>query len=220
MTLTDILDIIFKRIKLLIILPVIFFIVSMVYSFEIVAPTYTSSATFMVLNQTYYDSITYNDLMIGSILISDYQYLATTSSVYQDAAEKLGMENLDGCKVNVSAVENTRVIKLSVVSTDPEKSANVANALTEALVDKISEIMKVDNITIVEYATVPLGASGPNRSKIVFIATAVGLIIAVGIVIILEFMDNTLRTSEDVEKSLGIPVLAQISKIETEEDDD
>lgn len=219
MTLTDILDIVFKRIKLLVILPVVFFVASMVYSFEIVAPTYTSSATFMVLNQTYYDSITYNDLMIGSILINDYQYLATTSTVYREAAEKLGLDNLNGCSVNVSAVTDTRMIKLSVVSTDPEKAANVANALTEALINRISEIMKVENVTIVEYAKVPTGASGPNRSKIVFIATAVGLIIAIGIVIILEFMDNTLQTSEDVEKSLGIPVLAQISKIETEEDD-
>lgn len=220
MTFTDIIDIVLKRIKILVLLPVIFFIVSMVYSFEIVAPTYNASATFMVLNQTYYDSITYNDLMIGSVLINDYQYLATTPSVYREAAKKLGVDSISGCRVNVSAVTDTRVIKLTVVSTDPNKAANVANAMTESLVDRISEIMKVENITIVEYATVPREASGPDRSKIVFTATAAGLIIAIGIVILLEFIDNTIQTSDDIEKSLGIPVLAQISKIEAEEDDE
>ena len=75
MTLADILDIIFKRIKILVIIPMIFFCASMFYAFEMVSPTYTATTTFMVLNQTYYDSITYNDLMIGEVLINDYKFL-------------------------------------------------------------------------------------------------------------------------------------------------
>lgn len=214
MTLADILDIILKRIKILVIIPVLLFAASMFYSFEMIAPTYTASTTFMVLNQTYYDSITYNDLMIGEVLLNDYQYLATTKTVCAAAAKDLGLKSLSGCSINVSSITNTRMVKLSVTCTEPEKAANVANALTDELTKRISEIMKVDNITLVEQANVPTGASGPNRSKIVFSATAVGIAIAIGIVILLEFMDNTIQTGEDVEKYLEIPVLAQINKLE------
>jgi capsular polysaccharide biosynthesis protein len=217
MTLADILDIIVKRIKILIIIPLICFAASMFYSFEMIAPTYTASTTFMVLNQTYYDSITYNDLMIGSVLINDYQYLATTKTVCNKAAESLGLNSLSGCAINVNGITNTRMVKLSVTCTDPEKAANVANALTEELTKRISEIMKVDNITVVEQASVPTGASGPNRSKIVLTTTAIGIAAAIGIVVLLEFMDNTIQTGEDVEKYLGIPLLAQVKKLDEED---
>ena len=214
MTLADILDIIFKRIKILVIIPVIFFAASMFYSFEMVAPIYKATTTFMVLNQTYYDSITYNDLMIGEILINDYQFLAKTRTVSKQAAESLGYETTNGCAVSISGIENTRFVNLSVTCTEPEKAANMANAITEELVKRISDIMKIDNITIVEPATVPLTPSGPIKSRIVLMATAVGVIIAAGIVVFLEFLDNTIQTSDDIEKYLGVPVLAQINKLE------
>lgn len=214
MTLADILDIIFKRIKILVIIPVVFFAASMFYSFEMVAPTYTATTTFMVLNQTYYDSITYNDLMIGEILINDYQFLAKTRTVSLTAAQSLGYENSAGCTIAISGVTNTRFVNLSVTCTEPEKAANMANAITEELSKRISDIMKIDNITIVEPARVPLSPSGPIKSKIVMTATVIGLAIAAGIVILLEFMDNTIQSSDDIEKYLGIPVLAQINKLD------
>lgn len=213
MTLADILDIIFKRIKILVIIPVVFFAASMFYSFEMVAPTYTATCTFMVLNQTYYDSITYNDLMIGEVLINDYQFLAKTSTVYQKAQEDVN-DSLYGCTVDISGVYNTRMVKLSVTSTEPEKSANFANALTQELVNRISEIMRIENITIVEPARIPTAPSGPIKTKIVMTATAIGVAMAAGIVLLLEFMDNTIQSSDDIEKHLGIPVLAQINKLE------
>lgn len=214
MTVADILDVIFKRIKILVIIPVIFFASSMFYAFELVAPTYTATTTFMVLNQTYYDSITYNDLMIGQVLISDYKFLATTKTVREEAAKSIGIENTNGCDIDISPVVDTRMVKLSVTCTEPEKSANLSNALTEQLVERISEIMKVDNITIVEYAMVPKSPSGPNKTKIVMNSTILGLAFSVGIIILLEFMDNTIQSADDIEKHLGIPVLAQINKLE------
>ena len=71
-----------------------------------------------------------------------------------------------------------------------------------------------ENITIVEPATVPNYPSGPNKTKIVLTATAVGVVLAAGIVLLLEFMDNTIQSSDDIEKHLGIPVLAQINKLD------
>lgn len=213
MTLADILDIVFKRIKILVIIPVVFFAASMFYSFEMVAPTYTATCTFMVLNQTYYDSITYNDLMIGEVLISDYQFLAKTSTVYRKAAEDI-QQDVRGCAVDISGVSNTRMVKLSVTSTKPDVAANFANALTQELVNRISEIMKIENITIVEPAIIPTSPSGPVKTKIVMSATLIGVIMAAGIVFLLEFMDNTIQSSDDIEKHLGIPVLAQINKLE------
>ena len=213
MTIADILDIVFKRIKILVIIPVVFFAASMFYSFEMIAPTYTATTTFMVLNQTYYDSITYNDLMIGEVLISDYQFLAKTSTVYRKAAEDI-QQDVSGCSVDISGVANTRMVRLSVTSTKPDVAANFANALTEELVNRISEIMKIENITIVEPAIIPTYPSGPAKTKIVMSATMVGVVLAVGIVVLLEFMDNTIQSSDDIEKYLGIPVLAQINKLD------
>lgn len=213
MTLADILDIVFKRIKILVIIPVVFFAASMFYAFEMVAPTYTATCTFMVLNQTYYDSITYNDLMIGEVLINDYQFLAKTSTVYREAVNDI-QQDTSGTSISISGVANTRMVKLSVTGTKPEVCANFANALTEELVKRISEVMKIENITIIEPAVVPGVPSGPIKSKIVMTATAIGVIMAAGIVILLEFMDNTIQSSDDIEKHLGVPVLAQINKLE------
>lgn len=217
MKIIDIFDIILKHIKILVIIPILCFAASMFYGFNIVKPTYTANTTFMVLNQQYYDTVTYNDLIVGQLLIEDYRCLATSRTVRDDAAKILGVSNLGAYDLSVTGVDNTRVIKLSVTTTNATYSANLCNALTKALCDSIEEIMKVDNVTVIDEAFVPRSKSGPDKKRIVGYSTLAGIVLAVGLVMLLEVSNTTIKTAEDIEKYLNIPVLARINKIEGDE---
>lgn len=61
----------------------------------------------------------------------------------------------------------------------------------------------------------PVSPVKPNKKLNVLLAFVVGLMAAVGLAFLLEFLDNTIKTSSDVEELLGIPVLGVISNNKT-----
>ncbi|RYD07019.1 hypothetical protein N752_00120 [Desulforamulus aquiferis] len=79
---------------------------------------------------------------------------------------------------------------------------------------KVVEIMKVDNVNVIDLAVTPSNPVKPNKKLNILIAGVVGLMIALGLVFLLEFLDRTIKTSEDVKRHLGLPVLGAIPKID------
>ena len=78
------------------------------------------------------------------------------------------------------------------------------------------DLGKVSNVRIVQPATLPIFHIKPKRKINVAIGVLLGLFVGVGLSLVLEFFDDTMKTNEDVEKKLGLPVLAYVSKEEFE----
>jgi capsular polysaccharide biosynthesis protein len=93
-------------------------------------------------------------------------------------------------------------------------AANMVNAVAKVFQEQIPQIMKVDNVTILTEANPESPAAPINRQTMqsVFVSAAITLMLAIGLVIFLEYMDSTLKYEEDIAEVLGYPTLASIPR--------
>jgi capsular polysaccharide biosynthesis protein len=158
------------------------------------------------------------DVYTSTSFAGDYQQLIKTHEVLTAAAEKLGVKDLEGLNIEVSSQENTRVISLSVTGDDPNFCMNAANMISEVFIEYLVTITRTNNVSIASKALLPDVPSGPNRIYNTAKAFVFSILAVAGILIAIAMMNTTLRTAEDVENSLHVPVLARIAGYKKEMD--
>jgi capsular polysaccharide biosynthesis protein len=119
-------------------------------------------------------------------------------------------------KVNVNLVKDTEIIKIQVMDTDPKLAAEIANETAEVFMDSVKTIMKVENVQVIDKAQPPENPVKPRPKLNMAIAGVLGIMAGVFLAFLLEYMDNTLKTPEDIEKHLGLPVLGAIPMVKDE----
>ena len=107
----------------------------------------------------------------------------------------------------------TRVITLSVTGPDPQTAANIANAYVHNISSTAQSVMDVQAVNVIDAASAPTSPSGPNRPLYIVVALLVGLFLAVAIVVIADMVNTKVRSDEDVEELLGIPVVGHFPDI-------
>lgn len=182
-------------------------------------PTYTASATMYVINAQNSDaSLTYSDLQSSTQLISDSKQLVLSDRVIKEAINNLGLTDVTVDQVrgnlSVAIVDGTRFLKVAVVNTDPYYAADLANMICEVSCEAFQEIMSIDRANVVDTATVPEAPSGPSVKKYVLGGGLIGAVLMILFVMIRYLMDDTLKTTEDIEKYLGLSVLGSIPEME------
>ena len=125
-------------------------------------------------------------------------------------ADDLGLDDLNGYDISVSSETTSRVITLSVEGADPQEAADIANAMAANVSEVAREVMNVQSVNVVDEAAAPEHPSGPSRTMYVAVAFLAGLFVAVAIVVLLDMLNTRVRSAEDVEELLGIPVIGRI----------
>ena len=115
--------------------------------------------------------------------------------------------------VAVSLVEDTELIKISVTNKNAEDARDIANKIAEIFSDRVKQIYKIDNITIVDKAEVPQGPCNINHVRDLAIFVAAGLVISVIYVLLTNLLDTTVKSAEDIEKELEVSVLVSIPEL-------
>ena len=123
-----------------------------------------------------------------------------------ETAKALGLEDLKG-------YTTSRVLTLEVTGTDPQRTAVIANKMAEEVSGVACEVMNVDSVNVVDSAKVPTSPSGPKRPLYIVVALLVGLFLAIAIVVIADMVNTKVRSDEDVEELLGIPVVGHFPDI-------
>ena len=85
----------------------------------------------------------------------------------------------------------------------------IANNMAEIFKSEISQIMRVENVEIIDPAVVPVTPVKPRPMLNIAIAFVLALMVGVGLAFLLEYLDHTIKTPNDVEKFLELPVLEQ-----------
>jgi capsular polysaccharide biosynthesis protein len=122
-------------------------------------------------------------------------------------------------KVRVSSVNNTQVMTLVVEDESYDRAAAIVNAVSVVFQREIPKIMNVDNVSILNEAPAndnPIPVK-PNKTLNVAIAFVVSLMIILGIVLLLEYFDDTVKTEKDVESLLGLPTLTVVARTSDED---
>lgn len=216
MTLLELLTLLRKHLKLVIMLPIVCMVAMGLASVLMMSDTYTATTDMYVLASSEgsnSSSALSSDLSASQMLTNDVATLLQSDRVMSDAADQLGLPNLRGYNITVTSESTTRVITLQVTSSDAQGSANVANALADCVSNVAQEVMNVESVNVIDEAPTPEAPSGPNRMLYIAVAAMAGLFAAVAIVVLMDVIDTRVRSAEDVEELLELPVIGRIPEM-------
>lgn len=174
---------------------------------------YTATSTMYMVSASTNSVVDISDLNIGSALSSDYIQIMQSRPIVEGVIAKLKLDYTYSqvlSMMNLSVVNDTRIVKIKVTSTKPEEAKEIANELAELTKDQIPDIMEAPEPNIVERAVLPTVKSSPSMTKNVIIGAMLLTILVLGILTFLFITDDTLKTADDVEKSFGIIPLSVI----------
>lgn len=215
--LKEIINMILKRWWIIVIAALICTIATAIVSFFFLTPVYQSNTTLYIGKKVDTDKNTdlaYNDLLLGSQLVKDYRELVKSRLVANQVMKDLNLSDITvegfSAKLSVELKNDTRVIQISAEDKDPVMASTIANKVADVFIEKVVDIMQVENVKIIDRAEVPDKAVKPKKLTNIAIAFVLGLVLGFGIVFLIEFLDNTVKTPEDIKKYLDLPVIGTI----------
>ena len=187
-------------------------LIGFLYVTYFVPETFKSKTSIYIYNQQS-ESMTYSDLQMGTTLTKDYEVLVKSRTVLDKVIEDLNLnisyDSLNSM-VTVTAPASTRIVEITVVTTNPRMSQSIADAVREISSKSITEVMGVDAVNVVETANLPEKKAGPSITKYTMLGAVLGGILICGIIVLTFLFNDTIQTQDDVEKYLGLSTLGII----------
>ena len=215
--LRELLEILLKRKLLIIIMTVLCTVAGGVYSVFLITPMYNAETTMMVNGAKNMTDIA-SSLDIGSInlsqkLVVTYGEIVKSRIVLEQTIDSLKLDMTYGQllrKTTAQQVGGTEILKIAVQDEDPAQAAVIANKISDVFVKEVMRILKVNNVETIDKA-IPIEKPVNVKTALnIAIAMILGLMLGVFIAFVLEYMDNTIKTENDVQKYLDLPVLGLI----------
>ncbi|MBF0705377.1 capsular biosynthesis protein [Alkalihalobacillus hwajinpoensis] len=222
-SLKEIFEVLKKRLALILLITLLATATSGVVSYFFLTPIYETSTQILVNQKADSENgFDYNQVKTNVELINTYSVIIKSPTILDDVKEELSLDMTTSAlnnKISVSNAQNSQVVSLSVTDPDPAVAVDIANKTASVFEKEISNIMNVDNVSILSKAGFEGTPSPVNPNPVLNMAIAfvVGLMVGVGLAFLLEYLDNTIKSEEDIEKVLGVPVLGTIAVIEDKE---
>lgn len=214
--LLELLRAVLKYIRLIIVLCIVFGLGGFLGTKFLITPTYTASTSIYLTPQiSESGSLDYNSQMANSKLVTNVVNLMTQNNIMSEVAKDVGLENASSVKkcITVSNQTDTEIVTVTATTEDPKLSKDIANGTVTTFIKTMQKNLNVRNIEIVDKAKLSYVPSGPSIKKNTMMATLVGGVIGVGYAVLKFLLDNRLRTKEEAEKYLGIPVFAEFPEV-------
>ncbi|MFS0861514.1 YveK family protein [Fredinandcohnia sp. 179-A 10B2 NHS] len=107
-----------------------------------------------------------------------------------------------------------QILEIRVTDTVSKRAANIANATAKVFINKAESIINVIGINhYLEAKENPIPTNLGDSSSLKFTALIAGIILGIGFVFLLNALDNSINSDQDIHKALGLPVLGNVSKI-------
>lgn len=218
-------DIIMKRLWLVITLPVVVGIIAGYLNFFVFVPIYQADTTLLITGLTNgataanntdaaANNMSFEDIIAGQTLISEYSAIISSKRVTTAVVKELNNPDITEEDLrrmtSIGSVNETRIIDISIVNPDPVEAAKIADIVAKVFSQEIVDLYKIENVDVIDKAEVPKSPIAPEKKKNIALAGFVAVVFAVGIILLLEFLNTKIKTSEDVETHLGLNVLGSI----------
>ncbi|GIN23165.1 YveK family protein [Siminovitchia fordii] len=222
-SLRELMETIRKRLNLIVLITMAAVLISGIVSYFVITPIYQSS-TQLLVNQAKSDQPIVNpgEIQTNLQLINTYNVIIKSPAILDQVNKDLDMDmtvSQLNKKITVQSEKDSQVVNVTVQDPDPSKAAEIANQIATVFQKEIVDIMNVDNVSILAKAEVGESPSPVKPKPLINIAIAfvVGLMAGVGVAFLLEYLDNTVKTEQDVEKLLELPVLGAIATFEEQD---
>lgn len=212
----DIVDVLTKRWKMIFSVTLVATLISAVVSFFLIAPKYQAGTKLFIgkENTTTQDqSYNNNDVQMYQKLLKTYAEVIQTKDLAGQAIEQdnLDLDPEDVLKnLTVTPRADTQILEISYINVDPVVSQKIVESVTDKFIEYSTELIPNGNVKIIESVRIPENAVSPNKKMNIAIAFLLGLMISVGLSFLIEFMDNTFKTKEQIENILDLPAIGVI----------
>ena len=213
-SISEIIDAVKKRWKIIALCTLIATLLSGIFSFFIIAPTYEASTkVFIGKEESSVENYNYNDITMYQKLLKTYSELIKTKDLINrsitNSEYELEVEDVLN-NVSVTTVSDTQMIQIAYKSTSPNIAKNMLENITNEFITTAQELVPNGNVRVLETVELPEEPVAPNKKMNIAIAFILGMMVGLGIVFLLEYLDNTYKNKEQLEKDLDIPVLGVI----------
>ncbi|MBI5975595.1 Wzz/FepE/Etk N-terminal domain-containing protein [Staphylococcus canis] len=213
--LSQLLNILRRHLKVLIILPLLCLIISALVTFFVLTPKYEASTQILV-NQNETDSEFNSQSIQNNLqLVNTYAEIVKSPRILDDVSKQLTQryeyDELNRM-VNVTHQTESQIINISVTHESPREAENIANAIAQVYRDEMPHIMNIDNVSILSEAKNDADKVAPKTIVNLVVGWLIGFVIALLIIFIKELLDRRIQSEEAVETYLELPVLGTIEK--------
>ncbi|WP_313799850.1 Wzz/FepE/Etk N-terminal domain-containing protein [Cytobacillus sp.] len=191
---------------------------SIVATLYILSPKYEASTQILVNQKNLSSQLDVSQLRNNIELINTYSVIIKSPIILEKVIKKLELkQNVDQLNTNifVNSQSDSQVFLLTVQDSDPDQAVKIANTISETFQQDIKGIMNIDNVNILAKAELkdhPVPIS-PKPIMNIAVGIVAGLLIGVGVSFLIEYFDNSIKRSEDIEAFLDLVVLGMIHKI-------
>jgi len=210
----DYLNVIKKRIKIIVLITIFATIITGISSFYVLKPIYEAQCT-VIVGKDSTDKITASEVTMYEELTKTYSQIAKSRVVVENALGRLNlgvsweefMSNVD-----ITPETGTQILDISYKSQTAEVAQQGANALSQAFVEESQKLLPSGSVKIMDKALTPEAPIKPNKKSNIVIAFILSLVFSLWLVFLIDYLDNTIKNEEDVERQLGLPTIGLIPK--------
>ncbi|XZK00393.1 YveK family protein [Clostridium perfringens] len=206
-----------RRWKLIVLITIATTLVSAILSFFVIKPQYEAKTKLFIGKQELEGS-TYSssDISMYQQLVKTYAELVKTSDLVTKAVKSADLDynqnEIKGILNNLTATPSadTQILDLSFKGGNPKEVLKVTEAITNEFISESKELIPNGNIQVIQKPQLPESPINTNKKRNIIIAFVLGIIIGIGLVLLLECLDNTFKSREELEKTLGLPIIGNI----------
>ena len=218
MELLEYLCIIKKRIWLILGIVTLSMLTSAVISKYVIVPVYEAKSTLIIgrTQNSPNDKVGYDDILMYEKLVKTYSELAQSRLVIEEAISTLQYDTTYDRLIkdfSITPKPDTQILEITFQDNNADMAARVTNTLGEVFINKVGIMMNTNDVKIMDKARVPKEPIKPKLFLNIFIAGLCSLMISLGLVFLMEYLDNTIRTENDIKTHLGYCVIACIPYI-------
>ncbi|HCZ1488253.1 TPA: capsule biosynthesis protein CapA [Staphylococcus aureus] len=213
--LVKLLNILKKNIKLLLILPAICLVVSAELTFFVMPDKYTASTQILVNMKKSSSDLAFQNVQSSLQSVNTYTEIIKSPRILDKVSREFDGQ-YSTAELNsflkVTNQTNSQIITVSVTTGNKSESDKIVNKISKVFAHDMPKIMSVDNVTILSSAHDNAVKVSPIVSVNLVISIIVGIVLAILIIFLKELLDKRIKTEEDVESQLGLPILGSIQK--------
>lgn len=187
--------------------------IAFAYTYFLVTPLYKATSSIYIVSASNNSVVNLTDLQIGAQLTADYQELMRSRPLLEDVIKNLDLDMSTSAlssMISITNTSDTRILKITVTSPDPQESADIANELVNQACIYLPDIMETDEPNLVEEAIPPTSKSSPSYAKNLVLGGLVGAVLCCGVLVLRYLMNDTFVSPDDVTRYLGVQPLAVI----------
>lgn len=192
-------------------------LISSTTTFFLIKPTYeTQVKLFIGKEETKKEGYNESEVHMYQKLLKTYSEVIKTKDLANAAIKKANIDIKPAEVLNnltIVPVADTQILEIKYKSTSPTDGYNLINSIKDEFIKLSEDIVQKGNIQVLESAQIPKKPVSPNKVLNIGLSIVLSLGLGAGIVLLKEFMNNSFRGKEEIEKELGLPVIGVIPDI-------